>query len=479
MNTPQPHRQFAAERHHSLERRRFLRGLGVCLALPAMESLMPSRLLGAASPGASALAGALGGARGATTATGAPLRMAFLSFPNGAIPSKWWPTGDGKNFELNDTLKPLANVKDKIQILGGLADQSADNGGDGGGDHARSGGTFLTAVRCKKTLGADFRAGISIDQVAAQQLGHLTPFPSLQISCDTVQNAGACDSGYVCVYQHNLSWSSPTTPLSPETNPRLLFERLFGTGGTAAERQQSLLMRQTQQSSVLDFVGSETRGLGRTLSARDNQKLDEFLTSVREIEQRIQRAEASPDKHPDPGIATPAGIPASFKDYVRLNLDMLHLAFLTDNTRVASFIFKGDGNNSDFAEIGVNEGHHFCTHHHNDPDLIAKTCVIDHFYATQFAYFLEKMEATKDVDGNSLLHNSMIMYGGGIADGNRHSHDNLPIVLAGAGGGTLKPGRYTQYDPAPIANLYLSMVDRMGVIALDRFGDSTGRLANV
>jgi hypothetical protein len=471
MNTPRPHRQFAAERHHSLNRRRFLRGLGVCLALPAMESLLPSRMFGAPAAASSAL--------GATTATGAPLRMAFLSFPNGAIPAKWWPTGGGQNFQLNETMAPLANMKDKLQVLGGLTDLSANAGADGGGDHARSGGTFLTAVRVKKTLGADFHAGISIDQVAAQQVGHLTPFPSLQISCDTVQNAGTCDSGYVCVYQHNLSWSSPTTPLSPETNPRLLFERLFGAGENAAERQQSLLTRQMQQSSVLDYVASETRSMGRSLSARDNEKLDEFLTSVREIEQRIQRTEASPGQHPDPGIATPAGVPASFTEYVRLNLDMLHLAFLTDNTRVASFIFKGDGNNSDFAEIGINEGHHFCTHHHNDPDLIAKTCVIDKFYASQLAYFLEKMEATKDVDGNSLLHNSMIMYGGGIADGNRHTHDNLPVILAGAGGGTLNPGRYIQNDPAPIANLYLSMIDRMGVPALDRFGDSTGRLANV
>jgi hypothetical protein len=474
MNTPRPHRQVAAERHYSLNRRRFLKGMGVCLALPAMESLLPGRLFGATT---GAVAGSAG--LGATTATGAPLRMAFLSFPNGAIPAKWWPTGDGKDFQLNDTMAPLANVKDKIQVLGGLTDLSADGGPDGGGDHARSGGTFLTAVRCKKTLGADFHAGISIDQVAAQQLGHLTPFPSLQISCDTVQNAGSCDSGYVCVYQHNLSWSSPTTPLAPETNPRQLFERLFGSGDTAAERQKSLLMRQQQQSSVLDFVSGETRSLGRSLSAQDNQKLDEFLTSVREIEQRIQRVEASPGQHPDPGIATPAGIPASFTQYVRLNLDMLHLAFLTDNTRVASFIFKGDGNNSDFAEIGVNEGHHYCTHHHNDPDLIAKTCVIDKFYAAQFAYFLEKMEATKDVDGNSLLHNSMIMYGGGIADGNKHTHTDLPVILAGAGGGTLSPGRYIQNDPAPIANLYLSMIDRMGVPALDRFGDSTGRLAGV
>jgi hypothetical protein len=444
------------------------------MALPALESLMPRGLFGATT------VGGLGatGAAGAVTATGAPLRMAFLSFPNGAIPSKWWPTGAGKDFALNDTMQPLANVKDKMQVLGGLTDLSANAGGDGGGDHARSGGTFLTAVRVKKTLGADFHSGISIDQVAAQQVGHLTPFPSLQISCDTVQNAGACDSGYVCVYQHNLSWSGPTTPLSPETNPRLLFERLFGVG-SIADRKQGMILRQQQQRSILDFVAHQTKSIGPQLSVSDNQKLDEYLTSVREIEQRIERAEQSTNQRPDPGIESPSGIPVSFTDYVRLNLDMLHLAFLTDNTRVASFIFKGDGNNSDFAEIGINEGHHYCTHHHDDPDLIAKTCVIDNFYATQFAYFLEKMEATKDVDGNSLLHNSMIMYGGGIADGNKHTHDNLPVILAGAGGGTLTPGRYTQYDPAPIANLYLSMVDRMGVTALDRFGDSTGRLPNV
>jgi hypothetical protein len=412
----------------------------------------------------------------ATTATGAPLRMAFLTFANGCHPQNWFPTGPGgKDFELNKTMEPLANVKDKIQVLAGLNDHAADPGPDGPGDHGRGGGTILTSVRCKKTQGADFHAGISVDQVAAQSMGHLTPFPSLQMSCDIVQNAGNCDSGYACIYQKNVSWSSPTSPLVPETNPRFMFERLFGTGATPAERQQSLLLRQAQQSSVLDFVAGETRSVSRDLSARDNQKLDEYLTSVREIEQRIERAEASTDKHPDPGVATPAGIPTSFKDYLRLNLDMLHLAFLTDNTRVASFMFAGDGNNRDFAEIGVPDGHHFCTHHDGNPDLIAKTCIIENWYVAQLAYFLEKMESTKDIDGNSLLHNSMIMYGTGIADGAKHNHVNLPIILAGAGGGTITTGRYNQYGSAPLANLYLSMLDRMGV-TVDRFGDSTERL---
>ena len=466
MITPRSNRNLAAERHYSLERRRFLRGLGVCLALPAFESLLPRGLL-AASTSASATA--------ATTATGAPLRMAYLVVPNGIIPASWWPDNLGKDFTLNATMKSLGNVKDKMQIISGLADAPANAGGDGGGDHGRGGGTFLTAVRCKKTQGADIHAGISVDQVAAQAVGHVTPFASLQLSCDTVQNAGNCDSGYSCVYQHNISWSSPTTPLSPETNPRLLFERLFGSGAPS-ERRQNMILRQQQQHSILDFVSNQTKSVEQQLSARDNQKLDEFLTSVREIELRIQRAEQAVNQRPDPGIEAPAsGIPASFTEYVRLNLDMMHLAFLTDNTRIATFIFAGEGNNRDFTEIGVPEGHHYCTHHGNNPEKIAKTCVIDNFYATQLAYFLEKMEKSKDVDGKSLLDNSMIMYGSAHADGNRHTHDNLPIILAGGAGGSVETGRYIKQE-GPIANLYLSMLDRMGVPPVDRFGDSTGRL---
>ncbi len=471
MNSPRPDRALAAERHHRLDRRRFLRGLGVCLALPAMESLVPRRLLAATAPGTAGTA--------ATTATGAPLRMACLTFANGCVPGKWFPTGSGKAFELNETMTPLTGLKDKIQVMGGLTDHSADAGPDGPGDHGRGGGTLLTAVRCKKTAGADFRAGVSVDQVAAQSVGHLTPFPSLQLSCDIVQNAGGCDTGYACVYQKNVSWSSPTSPLAPENNPRLVFERLFGAGATAEERRQNMVLRQTQRRSVLDYIASETQSVGRNLSARDHQKLDEYLSSVREIEQRIQRAETTSRLRPDPGVDSPAGIPANFQDYVRLSLDMLVLAFQTDNTRVASFMFAGDGNNRDFADIGVPDGHHFCTHHHNDPGLIAKTCIIEKWYVAQFAYFLEKMEATKDVDGQSLLHNSMIMYGTGIGDGNRHDHVNLPVILAGAGGGTLNPGRYVKTNDAPIANMYLSMLDRMGVSNLERFGDSTGRLETI
>ncbi len=475
MKTPQDHRRLAAERHHSLDRRRFLRGLGICMALPAFESLMPRGLLAATAPAAGAL-GTTGAAGAAVTATGAPLRMAFLTFANGCHSPKWFPTvGYDKDYELNETMTPLAGMKDKIQVFAGLADKAANPGPDGPGDHGRGGGTLLTGVRCKKTQGADFQAGISVDQVAAQYMGHLTPFPSLQMSCDIVQNAGNCDSGYACVYQKAVSWSNPTSPLVPENNPRLLFERLFGAGATPAERRQSMLLRQAQQKSVLDFVASETASVGRDLSARDNQKLDEYLTSVREIEQRIQRAETT-GKHADPGVEPPSGIPEAFQDYLRLSMDMLVLAFQTDNTRVASFMLAGDGNNRDFAFIGVPDGHHYCTHHGGKQDLINKTCIIEKWYVAQFNYFLEKMESVKDVDGQSLLHNSMIMYGTGIADGARHDHENLPIILAGAGGGTLTPGRYQRWNHVPISNMYVSMLDRMGVPKVERFGDSTDRL---
>ena len=480
--SPSTSRNVAAERFHSLSRRNFLRGVGVTIALPALESFMP-RL------SAAAVAEAV--ATGAVTASGAPLRLAFFQFANGTYPAKWFPTGEGRDFALNETMEALGGVKHHLQVLGGLALEPATPGPDGAGDHGRAGGSFLTGVRVKKTQGADFRSGISIDQIIAQQVGHATPFKSLEISCDTLRTAGDCDSGYACAYQHNMAWSSPTAPVAPEVNPRLLFERLFGSG-SPAERKQNLLMRQRQQRSILDYVVNESRSIGRELAAtskdasgaggltaRDKEKLDQYLTSVREIEQRIERAEKSATDRPTPSMDTPAGIPASFSEYLRLQMDMLHLAFETDNTRVATFLLAGEGSNRNFDEIGIPDGHHYCTHHGNKADLVAKTCVIEKWYTTQFAYFLEKMAKTKDVDGKSLLDNSMILYGCGNADGNRHTHANLPNVLAGSGGGALTAGRYIKHEPAPLMNLYLSLADRMGVKGVERFGDSTGRLANI
>ena len=480
--SPSADRNPAAERHFSLSRRNFLRGVGATIALPALESFLPR--LSAATLAEAAAAGAV-------TASGAPLRLAFFQFANGTIPAKWFPTGEGRDFKLNETMEALGSVKDKMQVLGGLALEPATPGPDGAGDHGRAGGSFLTGVRVKKTQGADFRSGISIDQVIAQQIGHVTPFKSLEISCDILRTAGDCDSGYACAYQHNMAWISPTAPVAPEVNPRLLFERLFGSG-SPAERKQNLLMRQRQQRSILDYVSNEGRSIARELSlaspdargsgglsVRDKEKLDQYLTSVREIEQRIERAEKSATDRPSPGMDTPAGIPSSFLEYMRVNMDMLVLAFETDNTRVATFLLAGEGSNRDFTEIGIPDGHHYCTHHGNKPDLVAKTLVIEKWYTTQFAYFLEKMEKTKDMDGKSLLDNSMILYGCGNGDGNRHTHANLPIVLAGGGGGALTAGRYIKHEPAPLTNLYLSLADRMGAKGVERFGDSTGRLANI
>ena len=468
------HRQMpgsarAVQRHHSFSRRSFLRGLGACLALPAFESLRQTGLLAAGTAGAAA-------APLAATATGAPLRTAFLFFPNGAIPSAWWPQEPGKDFGLSRTLKPLEPVRNLIQVLGGLDHRNAEAGPDGAGDHARGGGTFLTGVRMKKSA-TDIRAGISIDQVIAREVGHLTRFPSLELTCDAVRKSGACDSGYACAYQFNIAWNSPTTPLTPEGNPRLVFERLFGSGAPG-ERSDSLRRRQEEQRSVLDFVLDETHDMQRRLSLRDHQKLDQYLTGVREIEARIQKAERLGAPR-DPGVDAPAGVPGDHGEYLQLMFDMLVLAFQSDSTRVATLLLAHDGSNRSFPEIGISEGHHDLSHHMNKPEMIQKVADIDLWYAQQFAKLLQKLEAAKDADGSSLLHNSMIVYGGGNADANRHTHSNLPIVLAGAGGGTLRPGRYVRHGGKPASNLYLGMADRFGVKALERFGDSTARLEDV
>lgn len=467
MNLPNPRTAAQAD---LINRRRFLRNVGVGMALPALESFLPARLAAANDPAARLVA---------TTATGAPLRTAFLYFPNGAIPAAWWPTGKDADFQLNRTLQPLDGLKEKIQVLGGLTDLSANGGADGGGDHARANGTFLTGVRIKKTGGADIRSGVSIDQVIAQQIGMLTPFRSLELSCDSLQNAGTCDTGYSCIYQHNLAWASPTSPMTPEVNPRLLFERLFGAG-SRVERAKNLLVRQQQQRSVLDYVLEDSRDLQREISRRDRAKLDEYLTSVREIELRIQQVEKSRAGRPQPDVDAPAGIPDSATAYVRLMFDMLHLAFQTDSTRVATFMIGGEGSDRTYPELDIADGHHYLSHHNNKPDYVEMVTKIDVWYVQQLAYFLEKLDATKDIDGKSLLHNSQIVYGSGNADGNRHTHDNLPVILAGGGGGTLAPGRYVQHSPAPVTNLFLNMLDRVDHgNRLERFGDSTGRLANV
>ena len=456
----------AAERYFSLNRRHFLRGLGACLALPAFESLRPPAAL--ATPT---------GPAGLGTAGKAPVRMAFLYVPNGTIPSAWWPEGNaGTDFTLPRTLTPLAQLRHRWQLISGLADDCADPGPDGAGDHARAGGTFLTGVRIKKTNGSDIYAGVSIDQVVAGQIGHLTRFPSLELTCDAVRKSGGCDSGYSCAYEYNLAWRSPTQPVSPEPNPRLVFERMFGTGARK-ERVENLKRRQAAQRSLLDFVRVDAAAVQKKLNGRDRQKLDQYLTSVREIEQRIEKAERMPVANPE--TDAPTGIPADYDAHIDIMCDMLLLAFQTDTTRVATMLFAGEGSNRTFTELGLSEGHHNLTHHRNVQESIDKVKEIDRWYVQRLARLLEKMEATKDVDGQSLLHNSMIVYGSGNADGNRHTHNNLPILLAGNAGGAFRGGRYVQAKSAPLTNLFLTMADQMGTRGIERHGDSTGRLQGV
>jgi Protein of unknown function (DUF1552) len=449
----------------SLSRRHFLRGLGASVALPAFASLGRQSLL--AADAASGLA---------ATATGAPLRAAFVYFPNGAIPASWWPNGEGTDFQFKKTLQPLEPLRGMVQILSGINHKTAEGGPDGAGDHARGNGTFLTGVRLKKSA-TDVRAGVSIDQVIAREVGHLTRFPSLELACDSGRKAGACDSGYSCAYQFNLSWSSPTTPMPPESNPRLAFERLFGTG-KPGERKASLERRRQEQRSILDFALEDARAMQRRLGAEDSKKLDQYLGGVREIEKRIEKAEQFGDAR-DPQVDTPAGVPPDYAEYVQLMFDMLILSFQTDSTRVATLMLAHDGSNRSFDQIGITEGHHDLSHHQNRADWVQKVADIDLWYARQFAGFLQKLEATKDVDGKSLLHNSMIVYGSGNADANRHTHDNLPVLLAGSGGGTLTPGRYVKHGSKPMTNLYLSIADRMGLQNVERFGDSDGRLNGI
>ena len=458
---------IAAQRRESFSRRGFLRGAGICLALPALESLLPGKALAAADAG-----GKAGGL--ATTATGAPLRTAFVYFPNGAIQSNWWPEATGANFKLNSTLQPLEAAREYIRVLGGLDHACAVGGADGGGDHARANAVFLSGVRPKKSA-TDIHLGISIDQMMARAAGHLTRLPSLELTCDDTRKASACDSDYACAYQYNISWSSPTTPVTAEANPRLAFERLFGTGAPGA-RVENSRHRQMAQKSVLDFVMDDARSMQKRLGGSDKEKLEQYLTGVRDIEARIQKAEKL-GAAPDPATETPAGVPSDQTEYVGLMFDLMAMAFQTDSTRIASFCLAHDGDNRSFSHIGIPEGHHDLSHHQNDPDRIEKVAKIDFWYVQQFAKFLAKLRDIKDADGNSLLHNSMILYGSGDSDGNRHTHSNLPLVLAGGGGGLLSPAGYTNYNAAPACNLFLSLADRMGIKNIERFGDSTGRLS--
>ena len=444
-----------------IPRRTFLKGLGTVIALPMLEAMLPPAKLFA------------GGATEAGTAF--PRRMAFVYIPNGANMEDWTPKTAGADYELPYILQPLEPLRKDFQVISGLAHDKARPHGDGPGDHARASATFLTGCQARKTKGADIKVGVSVDQIAAEKVGKYTRLPSLELSCDRGRIAGECDSGYSCAYQFNLSWKTESTPMPPEVDPRLVFDRLF-SNGIAEETGESRAKRDLYNQSILDLVTEDASRLKSRLGYTDRHKLDEYLTAVRELEQRIQQAEKFAASQPD--FVRPSGIPKQYEQHLRLMYDMMALAFQSDSTRVATFITAHDGDDRPYPFIGVSDGHHTLSHHQNDQAKKEKIAKINHFHMEQFARFLTRLKSIKEGEG-TLLDNCMIVYGGAIGDGNRHNHDNLPILLAGQGGGTLTPARHVKLGKeTPMTNLYLSMLDRMGVAA-QRVGDSTGKLEDV
>jgi hypothetical protein len=442
-----------------ISRRTVLRGLGTAIALPWLEAMSSPAVRAASTAGAPA-----------------PLRMAFFYVPNGVHIPAWIPEAVGSSFELPATLEPLAAFKDDLIVLSGLAQQNGFALGDGPGDHARALGSFLTGAHPLKTDGAQIRAGISVDQVAAEKIGSLTRFRSLELGIDRGAQAGNCDSGYSCAYSSNISWRSETTPVAKEVNPRLVFDRLFASRNqdeSAAARAR----RELYRKSILDFVTDDASSLVRRLGATDKRKLEEYLTCVRDLEVRIARSEEGTNVDLD-GVTRPAGIPEHYQQHIRLMFDLLVLAFQGDITRVGTFMYANEGSTKSYAFFGVPEGHHDLSHHGGNPEKHEKLKKINRFHIEQFAYLLGKLKSIHEGDA-TLLDRAMLVYGSGLGDGNRHNHNNLPILLAGRGGGTIQTGRHIKYETqTPLNNLYLSLLDRMET-PVDALGDSTGRLTDL
>jgi hypothetical protein len=437
-----------------VSRRTVLKGLGAAVALPWLEAMAPLQALATPAPAS------------------APRRLAFLYVPNGVNMAEWKPAAEGALGELPSILKSLEPVKDDLLVLSGLTADKARPNGDGPGDHARALAAFLTGCQPRKTDGADIRVGISVDQVAAARLADQTRLPSLEIGCEGGKQAGSCDSGYSCAYSNTISWRSATTPVPKEINPRLVFERLFSTVPPADRAARDFRRR-----SILDFVREDSADLQGRLGANDRRKLDEYFSSVRDIELRIERAAKLPEPKVPEG-PRPTGIPKEYAEHLQLMCDLLVLAFQTDTTRVCTFVLANEGSNRPYAFLGVPEGHHDLSHHGNDPKKLAKIREINTFHAKQFAYLLTKLRAVREGEG-TLLDNCLIAYGSGNGDGNRHNHDDLPILVAGKGGGTLKPGRHIQYPrETPLNNLWLALLDRVGA-KVPTLGDATGRLAGL
>jgi hypothetical protein len=447
--------------NNPLTRRTVLRGMGISFGLPWLESL--------ASRSVSAQA--------ATVSQGAPQRMAFIFVPNGVHLDDWTPQREGFGYDLPAILQPLSAVRDEVTVISGLTHDKGRANGDGAGDHARSASVFLTGAQPRKTAGSDIRSGISVDQVAAQAAGRATRFASLELGCEAGRSAGNCDSGYSCAYSSNVAWAGPASPLGKETNPRLVFERLFGSSAPA-ERDHEAARRQALKKSILDFVSEDAQKLQKQLGRDDQQKLDEYLSGVREVERRIERTGEEPQFSEEIDYPIPAGTPGDYGEHIRLLCDMLVLAFRTDSTRIGTFMFANAASNRSYRHIDVPDGHHDLSHHRGEADKHAKLRQINRFHVAQLAYFLDRLKSTPEGNG-SLLDHSMICYGSAISDGNRHNNENLPILLAGRGGGTIDAGRHLRVAPeTPMCNLFMSMLDHFGT-PVDFIGDSTGRLSGL
>lgn len=443
-----------------ISRRTLLRGVGVSLALPWLESITPRS-------SKSSLA---------AEAAAPPRRMAFAFVPNGVHLSDWTPSTEGFGFRLPYILEPLASVQDDLLVLSGLTHDKGRANGDGAGDHARSASVFLTGAQPRKTSGRNIRSGISVDQLAAQQVGGATRFASLELGCEPGRNAGGCDSGYSCAYSSNVSWSSESTPVGKETNPKLVFERLF-SGGSRQEVDKSQARREMLRLSILDYVADDAKQLQSKLGRSDQRKLEEYLDGVRAIERRLEH-DASGLSNATVDYPVPSGRPRDYGEHIRLMCDMMVLAFQTDSTRIATFMFANAGSNRSYRHIEISDGHHDLSHHRNDPKKHVKIRRINRFHVEQLAYFLERLKSIQEGEG-TLLDHCMVCYGSALSDGNRHNNENLPILLAGGGGGTIDSGRHVRYPrETPMCNLFMSLLERMGAEA-DYIGDSTGRLPNL
>ncbi len=433
----------------ALPRRTFLRGMGATLALPLLDAMIPA-------------------ATAATKTAARPIkRLGYVFMPMGCDQARWTPPGtDGLLGELSPILSSLGSVKQHVTAITNLELRNAYPG-----SHATSNSSFLSAAKAKHTESSDYYLGTTADQLAAQQIGRHSQLPSLELSMDMLQTTGQCDNGYACVYQNNLSWSSPTTPLPSEAHPRIVFERLFGEGGSLAERRAALRKR----ASLLDWVTEDIASLQRELGPSDRAKLGEYLDTVREVERRIQQAEANAVGNPLPDLERPLGVPAAYADHAKLMFDLQVLAMQGDITRICTFQLARETSNRTYPEIGVSDPHHPLSHHGNDPEKVARMSKINAFHVSLFAYYLERLKATPDGEG-TLLDHSLILYGSGIGNPNIHDHTNLPILVAGGAAGGMKGGRHIRYDqPVPLANLHLTLLEKVGV-KIDSFADSNGKI---